>query len=614
MASFRGRRRRGPEFMLSYPQRRTIALCAAAVGLVIGACLRWGPRPLPPLSLSPVAVRFEGTAAFEFTRVVAEEFPDRVTGTPAAHRAANYLGTQLSNTGYVVTLQPFRLWLRGKSVEGENVIAQSEGDSRENVAIIAHYDSQFTSHQAAEDNASGVGVLLELARALHQSPHSKGLILAATGAEEWGMIGARELTDFLKRHHTVAVISIQYVMAGPPRSVKMDCMGQFAGYTPLWLRQMLVASARAQGAAIEQATGRREWFERALEISEQDQGPLLRAGIPALNVGILSTQMESSRRRHHTAEDVFRDFDPAAFQMLGATVEQAVLSLDRLPFLTGGTKGSFASTSDPTSGSMARMHGGGANDFQVTTGSYLPGRLVYAIQLLLLLPILLAAYFAARNFAACDCDLRGWRFLDPVSWIIPPGLATLLLYGVTEVNLLPRYELYPATPKDPFLYHLPLIVLAVLVAVIVGGSVELQKLRARVDAPRVPFAVRKGILFIWAAMVALVGFFNNPYAMWLFLGAFAYAAGLLLPPRGVVRRGVNAALLIAAAAPFALLLYSFGREMDLGWRIIWYLVLQTAYGVWSPVAIALFLMALVLEVQLFWISVLARDHGAESQS
>jgi hypothetical protein len=558
-------------------------------------------------------VRFEGAAAFEFTRVVAEGFPDRVTGTPAAHRAAVYLRTQLRNTGYVVTLEPFPLWLRGEPVEGENVIAQSEGDSPENVAIIAHYDGQLTSHQAAEDNASGVGVLLELARALKQTPHTHGLILAATDAEEWGMIGARELTDFLNRHHTVAVISIKYVMAGPPRSVEMNCMGQFAGYTPLWLRQMLLASGRAQGASMEQATGRQEWIERALEISEQDQGPLLRAGIPAVNVGMLSNQVESSRRRHHTSEDVFQGFDPAAFQMLGATVEQAVLSLDQLPPMARETMGSPASTSVRTSGVMAWIHEGGAEEFLVTPGSYLSGGLVYTIQILLVLPILIAAVFSVHNFAVDDFDLRGWRFLDSVSWIIPPGLATLLLYGLAEVNALPRYELYPATPKDPFLYHLPFTVPAALAAVIVVGWVELQKLRARIDAPPVPFAVKKRILFLWVALVALVGFFNNPYAMWLFLGTFAYATLLLLPPRGVMWRSVNAALLIAAAAPFALLLYSFARELDLGWRIVWYLVLQTAYGVWSPVAIALFLMALVLAVQLFWISVLGENSGAEQQ-
>jgi hypothetical protein len=104
-----------------------------------------------------------------------------------------------------------------------------------------------------------------------------------------------------------------------------------------------------------------------------------------------------------------------------------------------------------------------------------------------------------------------------------------------------------------------------------------------------------------------VAFFNNPYATELFLGGFAYATLLLVPPRGAVSRATNAALLIAAATPFAALLYSFGKEIFLGWRIIWYLVLQAAYGVWSPIAVALFLLAVVLGVQLFWISVLQGD-------
>ena len=78
---------------------------------------------------------------------------------------------------------------------------------------------------------------------------------------------------------------------------------------------------------------------------------------------------------------------------------------------------------------MAWDLNGSDEDFLINSGSYIPGRLIFAIQILLLLPILVAAYFAAQNFANCDLDLRGWRFFEPVSWIIPPGLATLLLMG-----------------------------------------------------------------------------------------------------------------------------------------------------------------------------------------
>ena len=178
--------------MLSNLQRRTIALCVVLAGMVIAVCLRWGPSPLPALSLAPAPVHFQGASAYEYTRVVAEEFPDRITGTSAARQAALYIGSQLKNLGYSVTFQTFPLWLRGTHVQGMNIIAALPGESPESVAFLAHYDSQFTSHQAAEDNASGVGVLLELARALRLAPHRQGIILVATDAGEWGMIGGRE--------------------------------------------------------------------------------------------------------------------------------------------------------------------------------------------------------------------------------------------------------------------------------------------------------------------------------------------------------------------------------------------------------------------------------------
>ena len=85
--------------MVSYRERRTTALCAVAAGLLAVVCARWGLRPLPPLAVSPVHVHFEGSQALEYTRVMAEEFPDRVTGTLASHRAANYLCTGFHKLG-----------------------------------------------------------------------------------------------------------------------------------------------------------------------------------------------------------------------------------------------------------------------------------------------------------------------------------------------------------------------------------------------------------------------------------------------------------------------------------------------------------------------------------
>ena len=570
--------------MLSPFQRLTIGLCAAVAGLAIWAAAWWGERPIPPISLTPSPVRFQGTNALEYTRVLAQEFPGRVTGTPGARRAAEYLRSEFRKLGYQVESPTFSMWLHGERVQGENIIATWVGDTTETVAILAHYDGQLTSYQAAEDNASGVGVLLELARALRQGPRHRSLTLVATDAEEWGMIGAREMAGTLQSRHTIAVLSLDYLTAGPAPALEISCVGQFEGYTPLWLRQLLVASGRAHGARVAQATGTAEWIERALEISPQDQGPLLRAGIPAVNISTQSLDPEAVRARYHTVQDVFRDFDPAGFQMLGSTVEQAVAALDTLSL--------------PAAGSV--------HDFQASSDRYLPGHLVGALQFCALLPLVIAGVLAARNFSREEIELRGWRFFAPISWVMVPCLAVLVLYLVTWLNILPRYELYPATPKDPFLYHLPILVILVLAVAAGVAWRQLRKFLARVEEPPTPFGVKKRILFLWLALVIVAAYLNNPYAMWLLLGVFGYSALLLVPPRGILSRAVNAALLAASAVPFAAMLYSFGHEIYLGWRITWYLVLQAAYGVWTPLAVALFLMSVVIAAQLFRIAVLGK--------
>jgi len=206
-------------------------------------------------------------------------------------------------------------------------------------------------------------------------------------------------------------------------------------------------------------------------------------------------------------------------------------------------------------------------------------------------------------------EAAGWRLLAPARWALPLWLAVLALYGLTAVNILKRYELYPATPKDPFLSRWPFGVTLVLALVVAGGFAGLRRVGWSLRTAEESFATEKGILYLWLAGSSLAAFFINPYAMWLYLGAFAYAALLLVRPSGILRRALNGVLLLAALVPLVGLLYFFGREIFLGWRIVWYLVLQAAYGVWSPTAVALFLLAVVLWVRLFWISVLRADSG-----
>jgi hypothetical protein len=607
------------ENMLTPGQKRAVGLSAAGVGLLILLLFHLAARPVPRPEETPISPQFDATSAINYAQVLSEVFPDRVTGSPGSRRAAEYLRAEFRKLGYRVDSPTFSMWLGGERVQAENLTAQAEGEQPESVAVIAHYDGQFTSHQAAEDNASGVGVLLELARVLQNRPRHRRLLFAATDAEEWGMVGARHLVDFFKSQRTIAVISIDYLNAGPAPALEINCAGQFGGYTPLWFRKLMVAAGEAQHVRVEQAAGFWEWTERTTEISAQDQGPLLRAGIPALNVATLTKQVEASRARYHSFDDVFRGFDPASFKMLGATVEQAVATLDSTALPAQQGMGDFCL---PARFDFAHRPEHVEGPAGLSATRYLPGPVVWVMQLLGILPAVLAAIFAARNLMARGLESLAWRFLNLLSWVIPPSLAVLALYILTDTNILRRYELYPATPKDPFLYQLPAQVLIPLLLVLAGGFVGLQKLRSRLEiAPALevlasgsqaipdPFGVGKAILYILVSATALGAFVVNPYAMCFYLGGFTYATLLLLRPSGHFTRALNAALLLAASLPLVGLLYFFGREIFLGWRIVWYLVLQAAYGVWSPVAVALFLLSLVFWVQLFRLSVVGSEQG-----
>ena len=95
----------------------------------------------------------------------------------------------------------------GRSITLKNVIGilpgSDPGLAGESLVIGAHYDhfgrGEYADHEAgrgrihpgADDNASGVAVLLELARALEGKPRPRTLIFVAFTAEETGRLGSR---------------------------------------------------------------------------------------------------------------------------------------------------------------------------------------------------------------------------------------------------------------------------------------------------------------------------------------------------------------------------------------------------------------------------------------
>ncbi len=102
-------------------------------------------------------------------------------------RSRNYIISQLKKFGWKPQLQSFS--------EGINIFAQRQGTDKTAKAILigAHYDTVAVS-PGADDNASGVAVVLEIARLLGSRPTHRTLQLAFFDKEEAGLLGSQAFT------------------------------------------------------------------------------------------------------------------------------------------------------------------------------------------------------------------------------------------------------------------------------------------------------------------------------------------------------------------------------------------------------------------------------------
>lgn len=99
-------------------------------------------------------------------------------------RTRTYITTELRKFGWKPQLERF--------AEGVNVFAQRQGTDKKAGAILlaAHYDTVGYS-PGADDNATGIAVLLEIARIIGANPTPRTLQLAFFDKEEAGLLGSK---------------------------------------------------------------------------------------------------------------------------------------------------------------------------------------------------------------------------------------------------------------------------------------------------------------------------------------------------------------------------------------------------------------------------------------
>lgn len=224
----------------------------------------------------PKPVRFEATRAMRDVRRLAGGIGPRLATSPAYAEAAALVAERFRELGYDVRRQGVRVpagdsW--GVPVEAgrsANVIAEPDGfdPADPHLVVGAHLDTIAVT-PGAEDNASGVSVLLELARLASLEPPRLPTVFIAFGAEE--PVGPGDaLHHFGSRHYVAGlgdgVRSIRGMVAmdrvGVGGSVPV-CAGLLE---PPRLREVLLRVARRLGITAHSCENRTSdhWsFEKA---------------------------------------------------------------------------------------------------------------------------------------------------------------------------------------------------------------------------------------------------------------------------------------------------------------------------------------------------------------
>lgn len=153
--------------------------------LELAGCLLAGALMIPLAAQEPVLPEFLAAALLKHIQFLAgEELEGRRAGTPGERRAAEYVARELEKSG----VKPFPPAQRFQSfdlpapasqapLKSQNVLGwiggSGKGHEDEVIVLGAHLDHLGITaaglHPGAEDNASGVAVLLEVAARLQAS-------------------------------------------------------------------------------------------------------------------------------------------------------------------------------------------------------------------------------------------------------------------------------------------------------------------------------------------------------------------------------------------------------------------------------------------------------------
>jgi len=273
--------------------------------------------------MTPQTPLFDGAGAFAFL-TAQTDFGPRTPNSEAHARCLAYLEAELAKSAETVVMQNFvEQGYDNETLRLTNVFASFNAKAEKRVLLLAHWDSRPRADQdpnpanrtkpvlGANDGASGVAVLLELARIMKQTPPSVGVDILLVDGEDYGK--ESDLGKyFLGAKHFAKTIPRTYK---PMFGILLDMIGDADLRIPMEQNSMKFApQVLSMVFSSAQELGIMQFAPVPGEQIEDDHLALNEAGIPTIDL------IDFQYPYWHTVQDTPDKCSPASLEAVGTVL------------------------------------------------------------------------------------------------------------------------------------------------------------------------------------------------------------------------------------------------------------------------------------------------------
>lgn len=562
-------------------RRMQVLIGFGVLALLLTAC---ASVPAPEIRYDPASLRFDGEAAFATETEFVTTFPSRHSGAPNNRAAAVWLLEEFSSMDLDCEMQEWNQVNYSVPTDFRNVVCTLPGTDPRQILIVAHHDQAPTTIQGADNDGSGISILLQLAEIFAgEGTPPYTLTFVVTDGEEYGMLGT---AHYVRTHPNPDEILVGMSIDNLGReyydAMNIELIGQYRNYGPIWVPLTLQAAAEAAGGwQVNLRAPMDQVLDQAGPISFMDQGPMIAAGIPA--VGLTGhVPAEFGDLQYHLWHDPDDTMEHQSAETLGAAGRVAeafvrqLLTMDEFP----REFGPYIYFED--SGQSL----GGLPLWVIFVGFV---ALFFLASLLTLPKSSLHEAIASRKRAAP-------HFLS--LWL--PLLASIVLtYVMVAVGIMDKYAAYPATSKDAHIYNPrweAVIIFLVGLAVFLWlgrrlsslrGAPAKRKRRSNPQDMMPSFMDRKSLAFGIIGIGAVYILVISPFSL-LFLVPTLFWL-LIAGRKGVGGKTLDIVLFLLGGLVFYGLFYFFGFVIyDYNFAFAWFMLMMFSIQMtsfWSALVI-----------------------------